>query len=229
MERKLVPWKSETIKSGQKYGRYTILSLHKVKGTYKYLALCQCDCGSEPHYVQTGQLRNGDSGSCGCLHRERVTKHGAWNHPLFARWVNMMDRCYDPKCQAYSRYGGRGITVCEQWHNVQNFIADMFESYKKGLQLERIDNNKGYSKENCCWATPKQQSKNRRSTVFITFQGKTLCMKEWAHTVDIPFRTLWQRLRVLGWDVERAFTTPPLDADTRCALARAKVSIQKHQ
>lgn len=217
---KLVPWYSETIKPGQKYERLTVISTHKIAGTYRYIAKCRCDCGTEPLYIRVDKLR-GSKGltlSCGCFHKDRVTKHGAWGNPIFNVWSGMMRRCYNPKDKRYKDYGGRGITVCYPWHDVRNFIADMTDGYQKGLQIDRIDNNKGYSKENCRWADRYTQRHNRRGVVLFSFNGKTLCLTDWSKHLRIPFTCLRQRIDA-GWPIEKAFTTTVMSNKESLAIA----------
>jgi len=206
--KKMIPWLSKIVKPGDKYGRYTVISTHKIEGTYHYHALCQCECGSNPRYVPLGGMRNGEIKSCGCLHKERVTKHGCWNHPLFSVWSGMMERCYKPKNKRYSRYGGRGITVCQEWHDPAVFIKDMSNGYNKGLQLDRVDNDKGYYKENCRWATKKIQARNKSSNIFMTYNGQTKCIGEWAEISGISYHLLRERVFIQGWSPEKAMTTP---------------------
>lgn len=91
-------------------------------------------------------------------------KHGLWTHPLYKTWANMMRRCYSKSDHAYKNYGDRGVKVCERWHDVRNFVEDM-GTRPDGYSLDRIDNNKGYSPENCRWATNTQQSRNRRNAI----------------------------------------------------------------
>jgi hypothetical protein len=204
----LVPWNSRTIKQGQKYGRLTIISTHKASGTYKYYAFCDCDCGTKNFITRVDNLRDGRVLGCGCVHREAVTTHGRWGHPMLIVWSHMINRCYNPKDGRYSHYGARGISVCEKWKDIEQFIADMFGSYEKGLTIERINNNGNYCPENCRWATRTEQARNKSSNVNISFDGKTLCLSEWSQLIGVPYGTLWERIKILGWPPERALTTP---------------------
>jgi hypothetical protein len=139
-------------------------------------------------------------------------KHGlAKKHPLYGRWVGMRQRCNDKNHIAYQRYGGAGITVCDEWSNFQQFIDDMGE-YQQGQSIERRDNTKGYSKENCYWATASEQSKNRRMTVWIEFDGRTQCLSDWAKEIGISMATLQERLT--KWGKEKSLTTPKLTNGT---------------
>lgn len=121
-------------------------------------------------------------------------------------WRGMRDRCNNPKNRAYPAYGGRGITVCERWQSLANFKADMGDP-PAGLTLDRIDNDKGYSPENCRWATPLEQSRNRRSVRILTLNGETLPLPTWADRAGLTVRQLRQRLDA-GWDLARALARP---------------------
>jgi hypothetical protein len=120
----------------------------------------------------------------------------------------MMQRCYNPANAAYASYGGRGIAVCDRWHDPVAFIADNEALALPGLSLDREGNDGDYSRENCRWATSIEQSRNRRSNVTLSFGGRTMTLFEWAAEIGIAPRTLWARIQVRGWDVERALTTP---------------------
>lgn len=129
----------------------------------------KCGCGKE-FKARTPDVKNGKTRSCGCANiqafRNRCLKinttHGLANHRLYGTWQGMMRRCYSPTHKPYKDYGGVGITVCSEWHNVTNFINDMSSTFLEGLTLDRIDNNLGYYKENCRWATKSTQSRNQR-------------------------------------------------------------------
>jgi len=145
--------------------------------------------------------------------RNMVPKYGLKNQDAITRsllrvWANMMKRCYNAKAKDYKRYGARGIEVCERWHEARNFVEDMNEGYKKGLQVDRIDNTGPYAKENCRWTTSKINNRNKTNNVPLTFQGKTLILTEWAEIVGLPVGTLWRRIKTRGWTVEKALTTP---------------------
>lgn len=216
----LVPWNSDIAQPGKEFGRLTVLATGKEPGTYKYYAICKCSCGSDPKAIRIDHLRKGTVVSCGCNKREQSTKHGNWQHPLYHVWDHMMQRCYNPKSERYYAYGARGITVCDRWHDLNSFIHDMYPSFSPGLQIDRIDNDKGYSPENCRWASRGAQQLNTTRSLKITYQGKTLCLSEWSRLLGISYGTLWERLTILKWLPERAFTIPPLSSDDRCLLAR---------
>jgi hypothetical protein len=126
---------------------------------------------------------------------------------LRAIWNNMKARCHNPKWINYARYGGRGITVCDEWlRSFEQFYADMGDRPTPEHSIDRIDNNKGYSKENCRWATRLEQRRNQRRYVLIAFNGETLPIKEWAARLGLHRLAMAARLR--KWDVERALTQP---------------------
>ena len=127
---------------------------------------------------------------------------------VFRIWTEMRSRCNNPRRKRYKDYGGRGITVCDRWQVFENFFADMGHPPTSKHSLDRKDNNKGYSPDNCRWATQTEQANNTRKNVRITFQGKTLTMKEWARELHVNYWSLRGRLRNYKWSVERAFTTP---------------------
>lgn len=192
----LIPSESSVLKPGDTCGRYTVLGIFKQREGYQKYAKVQCQCGSEPRLVQVGTLRNGESQSCGCHHKERVSTHGLSGTPLFKVWRTMVSRCTNPKDAKYARYGARGIAVCKAWHDVHQFVADMGPTYRRGLTIDRIDNDGPYSPENCRWATSKQQTRNYSRNVLVTYNGETKCLREWAEVLGINYGTLWDRIKV---------------------------------
>lgn len=114
---------------------------------------------------------------------------------FYRRWSDMRYRCSNPNFAAYKDYGARGITVCDRWQTFANFYEDMFPTYVKGMQIDRIDNNKGYSPENCRWATPKQNNRNRRSNVWVETPEGPMVLAEAAERFCIRPDTLWHRIK----------------------------------
>lgn len=140
--------------------------------------------------------------------RRRATKHGYSKEPWYSSYKGMMQRCYLHCNPNYAIYGGRGISVCDEWHDINKFAEWVkVSNYSVGLTIERIDSNGNYSPENCTWATPKQQANNRRNTTYIDFEGKTKSLAEWADFLGINRYTLWSRINKQGWNIDRAFNT----------------------
>jgi hypothetical protein len=143
------------------------------------------------------------SKSCGSY------KHGGSKNKTseYASWKAMKERCNNPNHTAYSRYGGRGITYDPSWNSFEKFLEDMGPKENPKLELERIDNEKNYHKENCCWITHKEQTRNRggkRATRLYTFNEKTMCIADWAKEVGISPQSMQKRLNK-NWPLEKAF------------------------
>lgn len=196
---------------GQKFGRLTVLSLSHKKGYTRYF-LCQCDCGKQT-VVEKSALTTGKQISCGCARNERIRNLKRLPdgysrlHKIFHK---MKARCYNPRSNRYSRYGARGIKICDEWlSDVDNFCRWAIENgYADNLSIDRIDNDGDYCPENCRWATNIEQSNNTSCNIFVTFNGKTQTLAQWSRELNIPTSTLHNRIRVNGWSVERALTTP---------------------
>lgn len=127
--------------------------------------------------------------------------------PEYRSWRCMWNRCRNKKEKVWHLYGGRGITVCERWTSFATFLEDMGPKPTPQHSIDRIDNDAGYSPENCRWATRKKQQRNMRSNRTISFNGATRCIAEWAELLGINYLTLTARIK-RGWPVERAFTSP---------------------
>jgi hypothetical protein len=149
--------------TGNRFGMLTVLQeaesrvTARSKGRIRYFRV-RCDCGTEKS-VQWAALRSGVTKSCGCLSRERSTKHGMEGTKVYAVWSSMKARCQNARHRAYKNYGGRGISVCERWQKFENFYADMGEP--TGV-LDRIDNDGDYTPTNCRWTTWSVSNTNKR-------------------------------------------------------------------
>lgn len=167
------------VKEGDRFGRYVVVEeVSKTrKGNRKFL--CRCDCGTIRE-VDLGLLRAGRSQSCGCLQKEKNTKHGLTKQPLYYVWRTMRDRCYNKNKDGYSYYGGRGIKVCNEWiHDPLAFYNWMMSNgYKKGMQIDRIDCSGDYSPFNCRVVTRIEQMNNKRDNKKYLFNNHMLTIPQ---------------------------------------------------
>ena len=219
------------IPEGSRFGRWTVIGVTPPVEAGKHrMALCECDCGNTKQ-VRKSSLVSGDSESCGCLAKELVSErtktHGLSKHRLYEVWIGMNKRCTDDQRKDFKHYGGRGIRVEDEWQGPEGlvaFISDMMPSYVEGLEIDRVDVNGNYCKANCRWATRREQVINRRAfgynfdTHFITFNGKTMCMSEWADELAIPAPMISDRISKLGWPVEKALTVAPKSRNSRVVV-----------
>ncbi|WMV73495.1 hypothetical protein QL112_005595 [Xenorhabdus griffiniae] len=169
---------------------------------------CICDCGNKVQ-IRGTSLKSGNSTSCGCKWNDnRPTKHKMAKSNEYSIWSAMRQRCENKRNKAYPSYGGRGIRVCERWSEFKNFIQDMGRRPSKSHSLDRIDNNGNYSPDNCRWAKKLIQSNNTRTNVFITINGVSMTLSQWARMPECNVRpqTIGKRLRK-GWSAEEAVFT----------------------
>lgn len=175
-------------------------------GKYHRSFLCKCECGNKK-IIDLGHLKSGHTTSCGCYRKEEMTTHGMNKTLEHVSWDNMKSRCFNSKSINFKYYGGRGITICREWLKFENFFADMGTKPSKEHSIDRIDNNNGYYKENCRWATKKEQARNKRNNINIEHQGRIQCLTDWAKELGISHVKLWYRLYKLKWSIERSLTT----------------------
>lgn len=200
--------KKYTVTVGQRLGLWVVLG-EPTGGSHPKVH-CRCDCGKEK-LVDVRSMVKAMSTNCGCrkgrLSAERFTKHGMTNSTEYAIWSSMKARCCLPANHAYHWYGGRGIRVCDRWMNsFEAFLEDMGRR-PDGLTLDRENVNGDYCKENCRWATPKNQARNTRSNRVIEIDGESRCLAEWCEYMGISRQTVTSRLRY-GWDETTAIITP---------------------
>lgn len=154
--------KSELL--GKRFGKLVaIKEVEKRASDGRVLWICKCDCGKEST-VRSTHLVRGKIKSCGCEQGNGNLKHGMWKTRIYKVWSSVKSRCMSENNSRYYDYGGRGITICDEWLDFENFYKDMGDSPTKKHQIDRIDNNKGYSKENCRWVTPSQNMANRNKS-----------------------------------------------------------------
>jgi len=165
--------------------------------------LCRCTCGKQA-LVYAGNLRKGNTKSCGCKWH---FKHGYAHTKIYAVWRSMIGRCTNASLEVYPHYGGRGIQVCEEWMKFEAFLRDMGDRPFSGAQIDRIDNNGHYSKDNCRWASRHQQMRNTRKVRNITINGVTKCLSDWAQAYGVNYNTIRKRI-MTGMSPVEAITKP---------------------
>jgi len=195
--------------TGQRFGKLLVLERVKNRGKEPYW-LCQCDCGNKKE-IAGCSLRSGLTTSCGCfakeMRRKATTKHGLSHTRLDNIYYGMKARCLNPNEPAYKDYGGRGITICQEWLNDRTkfFEWALNNGFKENLTIDRINNNGNYEPSNCRWVDIKTQSRNRRSNHLINFDGEIKTITDWAETYKMPYSRLKKRLDS-GWSLNKALT-----------------------
>lgn len=185
--------------TGMRFGRLTVISRAENDKNGSPRWNCLCDCGNS--IISYGSsLRYGDAKSCGCLAREltkeRNTTHGLSKSKLHRVWANMKDRCENEFSKPFPHYGGRGIKVCEKWHDFMSFYEwAMSNGYTDGLSIDRINVDGDYEPSNCRWATQKEQNNNKTDNVFLSLGDKTHTISEWSEILGIKASTLRSRRR----------------------------------
>jgi hypothetical protein len=217
---------------GTKYGRLTIVGpVHHCKqksGANEAHCECLCDCGKTT-VVRTTRLKSGGTRSCGCLSLEKLversTTHGGTKTRLFWIWAGMNKRCRNANEPCYPHYGGRGITVCQEWLDSFETFRDwaLANGYCDDLTIERKDVNGNYEPSNCTWLTRSQQMFNLRSTETLTAFGETKPVVLWARDPRCTVTYLALRYRLKhGWEPERAITDPPARVGNRRPRSKTK-------
>lgn len=184
--------------TGKRFERLTVLRQDGLTVTGHKQWLCKCDCGNEVSYRGT-LLTQGVAKSCGCLRADNgakaFSKHGMYYHSAYSTWPKMMHRCHNVESDDYPDYGGRGITVCERWHDVVNFIEDMGER-PAGMSIDRIDVDKGYEPGNCKWSTAKEQANNKRNTLYVEYEGKRCTISDIETLTGIAYKRLYHLIKM---------------------------------
>jgi hypothetical protein len=178
--------------TGQRFTRLIVLSLASLRPV-KWN--CVCDCGNSKVSTSSG-LQRGDTRSCGCLHLEwcqtgnQSRKHGGKGTTEYKIWSGIKSRCLTPSDRAFHLYGGRGVTICDRWRDsFPKFLEDMGNRPSPAHTINRVDNDGPYSPDNCRWATWEEQNNNQRCNHYITHQGQTRTMAQWARDLGLNYNT----------------------------------------
>lgn len=186
--------------TGQKYGRLTVLGYDHSDARWHSYWLCECSCPDHTRVVvNRSYLINGMTTSCGCVRRERskarATTHGCSKDELYATWYNMIQRCENELNDRYHDYGGRGINVCDEWHDPNVFINwAKSNGHSSGLSIDRIDNNRGYHPDNCRWVDRVTQGENKRNNHYIEYHGERRTIAQWARLFGVRYKNLYQHI-----------------------------------
>lgn len=197
---------------GEKYNSLTIIDVAGNDTNGHYFFKCQCDCGNITK-VRVDRILKGYTTTCGCRNQGYNYHDGnglSKEYPkLYSVWNTIRHRCYNPKHCKYKNYGGRGITVCEEWRYefTPFYNWAMANGYQDGLTIDRINVNGNYEPTNCRWVTLKEQARNKTNSVLVTYKEKTKSLPQWCEELNLPYKTIDYRLRA-GWTAERAFTEP---------------------
>lgn len=203
--------------SGKRFGKLIAIDVAGKDKRGNLLWNCVCDCGNTK-IIRGSKLKSGEIKSCWCsqhiftdercknISRAKI-KHGLSGSRLYYIYDNMIRRCYNESCEKYANYGGRGITVCDQWRNDRQAFFDwaMASGYADDLTIDRIDVNGNYCPENCTWSTQKEQANNRTSNKAIEYNGELHTVAEWAEILGINSTTIYKRLSD-GWSIEDALS-----------------------
>ena len=198
---------------GQKFGEWEVL-----KGLGKGVYLARCSCGKTKE-VHISNLTRGLSTNCGCIQRkvlsEKNKTHGMAKSHIYKVWRGIINRCENSNVKSYKNYGGRGIKVCKEWHKFENFYKwSEKNGYIKGLEIDRIDYNGNYEHDNSRWITHKENSNNKRNTIFITINGITKPETVWEEENGLRKGLIRERI-ALGWEEKDYLNKPSSERDGR--------------
>ena len=198
--------------TGMRSGRLVAIKRIKNKKGERTKWLCQCDCGNT-HIAQTWDIVSGHTKSCGCKEKERIFTHGRTGERLYVIWNEIKYRCYNPNCKQYKYYGGKGIKLCDEWrHEYENFRAWAYsngyddKAKKYECTIDRIDVNGNYEPSNCRWVDMYVQASNTVRNHYITLNGETHTITQWARITGLSRSTIHKRLKKPGSTPESALS-----------------------
>ena len=198
---------------GNRFGKLTVKSFsHKAKHGIAMM-IVKCDCGIEKE-VRLASLKCGRSNSCGCIklntYKEKKLKHGGKGTDLYNVWCSIKQRCLNTSCKDYPNYGGRGILICTDWASDYSKFQLWCNShgYRKGLSIDRKDNNEGYHPLNCRWVDANIQANNTGRNVVLEFNGIRRTVAQWSRHLGFSDKLIYDRMKKLGWTIEKTLSTP---------------------
>lgn len=193
--------------TGQKFEKLTVIKRVENDKNNRVQYLCKCECGSIK-IIRGSSLTSGNTKSCGCNFGRKKTQ-SFYGTRLYRIWANIKSRCTNPKYIRFEDYGGRGINICDEWKEFNNFKDwSLKHNYSDALQIDRINNNGNYGPSNCHWVKPFENSRNKRNNLFFTYKDTTLCLKDWALKLNIDYILLYNRIVIRKWSFEKAINTP---------------------
>ena len=192
---------------GNRFNYLTIIKFKYIKNKTSYW-ICKCDCGKEKIIKGSSVITN-ITKSCGCLKSENAKTHGDTKTSEYISWKSMKARCFNPNIKQYKNYGGRGITVCDEWKNsFIHFIKDMGNKPAKNYSIDRVNVNGNYCKENCRWSDSKTQNRNKNNNIKVTYKGVTKLLIEFCEELNLKYSLMLYRISRFNWKVEDAFEKP---------------------
>ena len=192
--------------TGQQFEKLTVVKQVESTKTGRAMWLCKCTCGNTT-VVRGVNLISGNTTSCGCNKKLGVVTHGKSDTILYHKWQGMKTRCTNTNSNRYQYYGGKGICYDPRWETFESFYEDMHEGYEIGSTLDRIDHNKGYSKENCRWVDYTVQNNNKADNVHLLYNGIKYTVQEVANVFGISTYSVYNRKR-RGWSDKKIIETP---------------------
>lgn len=212
--------------SGKRFGRLTVSNRVKSKRYGITRWFCLCDCGGTKE-TDAGNLRSGDTKSCGCLEKEAKQQNtrthgltsGKKHHPLYRKWASIKERCTNPNYKFWDRYGGRGITLCDEWiNNPKAFYEFMGEKPFEKAEIDRIDNDGNYEPSNVRWSNRKENCRNTSARRTYTYNGVAKSISEWADEWGLEIGKIRTRI-IRGWSKEDILNIPTFKkGGKRCAI-----------
>lgn len=196
----------------QKFNKLLVLEKCDSKNN-RVMWKCRCDCGNIT-FLSTYCLTSNHTKSCGCIKGKNFCKirqhHNLTKTKIYSIWKDIKKRCNNPNFKYYKNYGGRGITICDEWKNdfMSFYTWSMQNGYNENLSIDRINNDGNYEPSNCRWTDRITQANNKRNNHFLTFNGKTLTISQWSRELNIPKSTIEYRLYCKKLPIEKILSTP---------------------